>query len=99
MADDRTKVTRDGDTVIAEAPEAIRGLIEARHVGLLRMQHAGPTSISLVVDLQQMESERLPPPRFQEILGLPLPCLHRVDGAHFAAAILLYLRCSIESAP
>jgi hypothetical protein len=34
----------------------------------------------------------MPPPRSLPLLGLALPLLHRVEGSHFPAAILLYLR-------
>ncbi|OAN78435.1 serine kinase [Sulfitobacter sp. EhC04] len=97
VADDRTRVSRHGDDVIADVPESIAGLIEARGLGILRVPHVGPTPLALVVDLSQAEQDRLPPPRSHRVLGLDIPCLHRVDGPHFASAILLYLRCSISS--
>lgn len=99
VADDRTQVSRQGDVVIADVPESIAGMIEARGVGILGMPHAGPTQVSLVVDLSRQEQERLPAVRTYQILGCEIPCLHRVDAPHFASAILLYLRCSISSAP
>jgi len=97
VADDRTRVSRRGDDVIADVPESIAGMIEARGVGILRVPDAGPTPLALVVDLSRAEQDRLPPARTHQVLGLNIPCLHRVDGPHFAAAILLYLRCSISS--
>ncbi|WP_237267543.1 HPr kinase/phosphorylase [Sulfitobacter alexandrii] len=99
VADDRTRLSRQDGTVMADVPETIAGLIEARGVGILRLPPAGPTPLALVVDLGQTERERIPPPRSHDVLGLELPCLYRVEGPHFAAAILLYLRCSINSAP
>ncbi|QFT57808.1 HPr kinase/phosphorylase [Sulfitobacter sp. THAF37] len=99
VADDRTRVVREGDNVIAQAPETISGLIEARGVGILRLPSAGPTPLALVVDMSHTEEERLPPQRTAFVHGRELPCLHRVEGPQFAPAILLYLRCSINSAP
>lgn len=97
VADDRTDITRDGARLIADVPAAIAGMIEARGVGLLRAPAAGPTPLALVVDLSRQETARLPQPHSHSILGITLPCLHAVTKPHFAASILLYLRCSISS--
>ena len=40
VADDRTQVVVEGDTLTASVPTAIAGLIEARGVGLLRTPEA-----------------------------------------------------------
>ncbi|NNE52370.1 MAG: serine kinase [Sulfitobacter sp.] len=97
VADDRTEVRREGVAVIATAPKAISGLIEARGVGILRSPSAGPTPLHLVVDLSKEEAKRLPDPHFHIVEGREFPCLHRIDGDHFAAAILLYMRGGITS--
>jgi HPr kinase/phosphorylase len=91
VADDRVIVQRDGAALIARAPEALSGRIEARFVGLLNATPAGPVPLALIVDLDQDETERLPPHRSRKILGNALPLLHNVGKSHFAAAILQYL--------
>ena len=92
IADDRTHVTlRDGQP-FAQAPTPIKGLIEARGVGLIRVSAAPPTPIILIVDLDQTETERLPPERTRDLLGHPVPLLHGVAGLHFAPALMLTLR-------
>jgi HPr kinase/phosphorylase len=78
--------------VVAAAPLAIRGLIEARGVGILKAEALAATRIGLVVDLDTVESERLPPLRTSRILGVDLPLLHKVEGPHFPAAILQYVK-------
>jgi len=99
VADDRTQVVAEGGTLTASVPTAIAGLIEARGVGLLRTPEAGPTPVHLAVDLGQEEQQRLPEPHSVQLAGIPLPCLYRPKGPHFAAAILLYLRDHLTSAP
>lgn len=94
VADDRTQVTRDMDQVIANVPETIAGQIEARGVGILNVDAAGPTALGLVVDLSQTETQRLPLAHTHEVLGVPLPCLHNAVGVHFPSAILLYMKMS-----
>ncbi|MEZ5716341.1 MAG: serine kinase [Paracoccaceae bacterium] len=92
VADDRVILTRDGDAVIASAPAAISGRIEARFVGLLNAIPAAPAPLALVVDLDADETERLPPQRSRKVLGISLPLVHNVASRHFAAAILQYLK-------
>ena len=92
VADDRTQVARAGGQVIASVPTAIAGLIEARHVGLIRMPHAGPTPLRMVVDLSRTETDRLPHAHSHSVLGTPLPCLHKAEKEYFPAAVLLYIK-------
>ena len=92
VADDRTHVQRRGAGLIARCPDAIRGRIEARGIGILAAQALDSALLRLVIDLDTVETDRLPPPRELALLGTPLPLLRRVDGPHFPAAILQYLK-------
>jgi HPr kinase/phosphorylase len=91
VADDRTELSREGESLVARCPAAIRGLIEARGVGILQAE-ATEAVVELVVDLGEGEGERLPPWREAVILGVSLPCLHKPLTGHFAAAICQYLK-------
>lgn len=73
VADDRTRLWAEGGTLWAEAPETIRGWIEARGIGLLRADAVGPVTVGLVVDLDRAEDRRLPPMRQMQVLGVALP--------------------------
>ncbi len=92
VSDDRTDIALRDGALEATAPEAIRGRIEARGVGLLIAVPAPSARLVLAVDLAHTESERLPHPRHHSVLGVDLPLLHRIESAHFPAAILQYLR-------
>lgn len=92
VADDRTIIQRRSDTLRASAPPTIRGQIEARGVGILNVPDGGPTDIVLVVDLFKTADARLPEPQTHNILGVDVECLHRAPHAHFAAAILFYVK-------
>jgi HPr kinase/phosphorylase len=92
VSDDRTVVRRMGDRLMAWAPEAIRGRIEARGVGILSAPAVGPVRVALVCDLALPETDRLPPERKTSVAGVTLPLVHRPDSPHFPAAILLYLK-------
>ena len=92
VSDDRTAVVAEGAKLIAAAPARIRGLIEARGVGILAADAVAAARIALVVDLDQADTDRLPPLRRHVLLGVALPLLHRIESAHFSAAILQYLK-------
>lgn len=92
VSDDRTILTAEGGVLVASAPPQIRGLIEARGIGILNAEIVPTAPIWSVIDLDHRETARLPHPRVTEILGIDVPCLHKIDGAHFPAAILQYLK-------
>lgn len=94
VADDRTLVLPDpeGGPPSAAAPGTIRGMIEARGLGLLAADPAPPTPIVAVVDLSRTEAERLPPERTTEIAGVSLPLFHKIDSPSFPAALIQYLK-------
>ncbi|MBN7787259.1 HPr kinase/phosphatase C-terminal domain-containing protein [Ponticoccus gilvus] len=91
IADDRVIATRQGDTVRLTAPEAIRGMIEARGIGLLNATPAGDTALAAILDLDTPEPERLPPFRTRRLLGLEFPLLHNPASPYLSSALVQYL--------
>lgn len=92
ISDDQTILWIVEDQVFARAPDTIRGMIEARGVGILSAETAETARVALVVNLDEVETERLPPRRTVKLLGQSIATLHRVESSHFPAAILQYLR-------
>lgn len=92
VSDDRTCLRQENNQVVARAPAAIKGLIEARGIGILNAHVEKQAKLVLVVDLDQIEQERLPSVSHHSICGIVLPLLKKVDGPHFPAAILQLLR-------
>lgn len=95
VADDRTCLGRRGSEVIAWAPPAILGRIEARGLGILRAEVAPPTRIALVVDLDRAAAERLPARRC-DILGRVLPLMEGARNPYICSAILQFLKGCME---
>ena len=68
VADDRVHLARRGTALVARAPEAIAGLIEARGVGILRLPAQSEAVVTLAVDLDRAPEARMPQ-------GVTIPCL------------------------
>ncbi|WP_135450789.1 HPr kinase/phosphorylase [Tabrizicola caldifontis] len=92
VADDRTEVVAIDNRLIARCPPAIRGLVEARGVGLLRAETSGEVPVVLVADLGRTEEQRLPPYRRITLMGCELDLVLHPRNDHFPEALLLYLR-------
>ena len=85
MADDQVLLRDGGDALRAAAPEALRGMIEVRGLGVmegLAFQDEAP--LALAVDcVARGEVPRLPEPARYEALGHALPriALHAPDAS------------------
>jgi HPr kinase/phosphorylase len=92
IADDQTILRHSDQGVIVECPPSIRGRIEARGVGILAATGRARAILRLVADLDGCEQDRLPPRREIDVLGCTIPLLYPTPNAHFAPAILQYLK-------
>lgn len=92
VADDRTVLRLDAGGIMARAPEALRGLIEARHIGILNATALAEAPICAIIDMDHAETHRMPPQRSYEMMGISLPCLYRSDNPAWPAAVLHYLK-------
>lgn len=92
VADDRTLVRVTDGALWAVAPPGLPPLIEARGIGILRAPDLAPaTMVTLVVDMGQTETRRLPPLQHYPVMGLTLPLVFHIAAAHFPASVLHYL--------
>ncbi|MGY6410707.1 MAG: HPr kinase/phosphorylase [Alkalilacustris sp.] len=91
VADDRTRLVRAGAHLLASAPPAIRGLIEARGLGLLRAPSLGSARVVLAVDLSQPAPTRLPAPQIWSALGVEVALLRSLETVSLPSSLMLYL--------
>lgn len=91
IADDRTVLTATATGLTASCPPAIRGLIEARGIGILNATPHAPAPVALVIDLDTPETDRLPPRRSVTYLDRAIPLILRPTHRHFEAAVLHYV--------
>lgn len=92
VADDRTILTAQGDHLIATCPPTLRGMIEARGLGILNADYVGSSPLVLAVDMDQTEAQRLPPLRYVTFCERTITLVHSVPSPHFPAMLLQYLR-------
>ncbi len=91
ISDDQTEVELLNERVHMRAPSGIAGLIEARGVGLLKAD-VTCAPLHLIIDLDSIETKRLPDAHSHTILGKTFPCLHKVDNSVWPFAVLQYLK-------
>ena len=99
IADDRTRMARRGERIVAWAPPSILGMIECRGIGLIRAEPAAPTPLSIVVDLDKAEVERLPRARTRDLLGVGLPLVLGAQHPYLADALIQILKEGLLSTP
>ncbi|HET9336494.1 MAG TPA: HPr kinase/phosphatase C-terminal domain-containing protein [Sphingomicrobium sp.] len=75
VADDRTIIRRDGDKLLASAPETIKGKLEVRGVGIVEVDAVSDLPVALVVELTS-DIQRLPDDdRDRLIMGIGIPLI------------------------
>lgn len=76
VADDQVRLAVAQGRLLASAPEAIRGLIEVRGLGLIEVGCVESAEVRLVVELAPSHMiERLPGEETLELLGVSVPRL------------------------
>ena len=91
VADDQVALSLRDGALWAACPPTIRGMIEARGVGLLNADPVEGAEVVLAVDLEQTEAMRLPPRRKVSYLGRTVDLVLGQVGPHFPASLLLYV--------
>ncbi len=73
VSDDYAHVENSDGKLVATAPDSIRGLIEVRGIGVIRLDHVVRVNLALLVDLVEADQiERLPDQGHEPILGVDL---------------------------
>lgn len=92
VSDDQVILGASNAGITAQAPDTLKGAIEARGVGILHADSLEKVDVHLCVSLDQAETHRLPPEHTITCLGARLPLLFGVPHPHFASAVLQYLK-------
>lgn len=94
VADDRVILSAQDGRVLARAPDAIKGRIEARGIGVIDAIPLEQCAIRLVVNLDRVSDQRLPHPQHALFHDVAIPLISAVQHDYFAPAILQILKAS-----
>lgn len=87
VADDQVRLVRIGDHLVAQAPDALAGLLEIRGLGIVRLAHRASIRVDLAVRLRPAgEIERMPclADARHTVLGVSIPLIE-IDPAAASA--------------
>lgn len=102
VADDQTRLTRQGRRLMAACPKTLAGLLEVRGVGIVKLrpsQLVARAPVALLVDLVPPQRiERLPEPAHESLLGVALPVLALAPFEASASAKLRLALAQIATA-
>ena len=76
VSDDRTIMRKEGNKLLASAPDTIKGKLEIRGIGIVDVETVSDVPVALVVEITG-EILRMPDDsRERIILGLPIPMIN-----------------------
>ncbi|NSX54496.1 HPr kinase/phosphorylase [Parasulfitobacter algicola] len=92
VSDDYTVLKKSGDALIASAPSSIKGKIEVHGIGILAAKTIDEAKVIGIIDLDLTETQRLPLLCYKTIDGIAIRLFHKIEGCHFPAALLQYIK-------
>lgn len=96
VADDRVALERVGGRLVASAPPAIAGLIEARGLGVLRLPAVARAEVVLAVDLDTGPETRMPHLRDFTCLDCTLRLISGRGLPNLGPILTLFLQGKVE---
>ena len=92
VADDRVRLARRGAALVASAPAALEGLIEARGLGLLRLPWVPEAVVALAVDLDRAPAARMPQTVTIAWLGVEVELISGREVPNLDAALTVFVQ-------
>ena len=87
VADDQCKLVRKNNSFRISKPASLPKSIEIRGVGLVSVPMVKETSLDWVVNMDEVEKERMPTPQFTKIGGFRVPTVFGKDMDDLASRI------------
>ena len=76
VGDDRINIKKNNRKIIASSPDVLKGLLEVRGVGVIKINYKEETSVDLVIKLTSEKIERMPESLKYELDGVSLPLFY-----------------------
>ncbi len=87
VSDDAVAADSAPNGVMLRCPASIKGMIEARGVGLLTVRFVETAKLAFVVDLDKTAVARLPESKMATYLGCDVPLIYGKDVPNLAAIV------------
>ncbi len=94
VADDQVVLERAGAGVQMSAPDALKGKIEARNVGILRSAPVSDVALCHVIDLDADAQARLPQLQDCEVMGVRINLINARNVPNLAPTLIVLGRGS-----
>ena len=95
VADDQVVLTRKPEGLLMSAPGTLEGKVEARGIGIMKCE-ATPAWLRIVIDMDHVETGRLPEPREIAVSGERVRLIRRVETPAFASMLYVLLKGGLE---
>jgi HPr kinase/phosphorylase len=89
ISDDQVILESTEDRVLMRSPDSLLGKIEARNLGILKVQPELYVNLAHVVDLDTEATERLPESRDCEVLGLRIDLINGRNVPNLASSLTI----------
>ncbi len=96
ISDDQVMLSVDGKQVQMRAPEPLRGLIEARGVGLINVTQRTEVALYSVIDLGAKISARMPQSQSVDVLGCKTPLINGADVPNLGSVLMIMGRATCD---
>ncbi len=84
VADDRVDILLSHNDIIASAPKSIKGLLEVRGIGIIKLKSKSSVKIDLVIELVSNPLERMPEEEKYNLCGKDIP-FYRINPFEISA--------------
>lgn len=91
VADDAVDLACLAGRISMHCPEPIKSMIEVRGIGLIKVNTCDTAALDFLVDMDQIETQRLPESRTKALLGVEVPTLYGKENANLCNALFCLL--------
>ena len=96
VADDQCKLVKKNNSFCIFKPASLPNSIEIRGIGLVSVPMVVETSLDWIVNMDEVETERMPDPRFTEIDGYRVPTVFGKNMDELASRIYVLVSNSLS---